>query len=119
MSHVEIINRMATVGGVSLRLGGIGGVATHPEWRGRGLATLALRLAEVWLRELLLADFGLLICSQARRPFYERLGWRVVDGPLVFDQPTGKVTFGDVTMVLPCLRSEWPTGTIDLRGLPW
>jgi hypothetical protein len=47
------------------------------------------------------------------------LGWQVVEGPLTFDQPQGKVTFPDVTMVLPCAGKEWPPGVIDLCGLPW
>lgn len=119
VSHVEIIERMGSAGGETVRLGGIGGVATHPAWRGRGLASLALRIAELWLREVVKADFGLLICGEARIPFYRRLGWQVVQGPLCFDQPTGKITFDDVTMVLPCLRRDWPAGAIDLCGLPW
>jgi GNAT superfamily N-acetyltransferase len=118
-SHVEIIERTGMVGGRPVRLVGIGGVASAPEWRGRGLATVAMGEAAEFSCGDLDAEFGLLICGQEKIPFYRKLGWEVVDGPLVFDQPEGKVTFEDVVMVLPCKGQEWPTGTIDLCGLPW
>lgn len=118
-SHVEIIDRTGTVGGQPMRLGGIGGVATASEWRGRGLATVGMSKAAQFLCGDLDVEFGLLICGQEMMPFYHRLGWQITAGPLVFDQPEGKVTFHDVVMVLPCQGQEWPAGTIDLCGLPW
>ena len=118
-SHVEIIERTGMVDGRPVRLGGIGGVASAPEWRGRGLATVAMGKAAEFLCGDLGVEFGLLICGQEMMPFYHRLGWKVVKGPLVFDQPAGKVTFEDAVMVLPCTEQEWPAGTIDLCGLPW
>jgi len=119
VSHVEIVERTGTVGSQSVRLGGVGGVASAAEWRGRGLATLAMEKAAEFLCGKLHAEFGLLICGQEMTSFYHRLGWEVVDGPLVFHQPEGKVTFEDVVMVLSCRGQQWPTGTIDLCGLPW
>ena len=119
VSHVEIIERTAVAGGRSVRLGGIGGVASAAEWRGGGLATLAMEKAAASLCGTLDAEFGLLICGQEMTPFYSRLGWETVDGPLVFDQPAGKVTFEGVVMVLSCKGQKWPAGTIDLCGLPW
>jgi GNAT superfamily N-acetyltransferase len=119
VSHVEIIERTGMVGGRPVRLGGIGGVASTPKWRGCGLATLAMEKAAELLRGDLDVEFGLLICGQEMMLFYCRLGWKIVAGPLVFDQPQGKVTLEGVVMVLPCTDQEWPAGTIDLCGLPW
>jgi GNAT superfamily N-acetyltransferase len=119
VSHVEIVERTGTVDGQPVKLGGIGSVVTLPEWRGQGLAAATLERAAAFMREELQVAFGLLICGQNMMPFYSRLGWQVVDGPLVFDQPGGKVVFDDVTMVLPCAGEDWPEGTIDLCGLPW
>ena len=119
VSHVEIIDRIGTVGGRSIRLGGIGGVATRPSWRGHGFAAAAMQKAAEFMREELRVDFGLLICDQQTQPFYRRLGWQSVQGPLVFDQPARRVTFTDVVMVLACRQSDWPVGVIDLCGLPW
>jgi aminoglycoside 2'-N-acetyltransferase I len=119
VSHAEIVERMGTVDGHPVSLGGIGGVVTLPEWRGRGLATATLERAAAFMRDDLRVAFGLLICDERMIPFYSRLGWQVVGGPLTFDQPGGKVVFDDVTMVLPCTDEDWPEGTIDLCGLPW
>jgi hypothetical protein len=35
------------------------------------------------------------------------------------DQPSGKIVFDAVIMILPCRMETWPAGTIDLCGLPW
>jgi len=64
-------------------------------------------------------EFGLLVCEEDVVPFYERLGWQVVEGPLTFDQPGGQATWPAVVMVLPCGGKAWPEGMIDLCGLPW
>ena len=119
VSYVGIVDRLGTVDERPVKLGGIGGVATVPEWRGRGLVSAALKDASAFMRDELHLEFGLLICDEATAPFYRRLGWQAVPGPLVFDQPGGKITFPDVTMVLPLAGREWPPGTIDLCGLPW
>ncbi|MBN1976229.1 MAG: GNAT family N-acetyltransferase [Anaerolineae bacterium] len=105
--------------GQPVKLGGIGGVVALPEWRGRGLGTATLERAAAFMQDELQVAFGLLICGPDMVPFYRRLGWQVVEGPLTFDQPGGKVVFDEVTMVLPCAEQEWPNGEIDLCGLPW
>ena len=118
-SHVEIVERNGTVDEQPVILGGIGGVATLPAWRRRGLAAAALQAAAEFMRNDLQVDFGLLICGQGMIPYYQRLGWQLVPGPMVFDQPGGQITFHDPVMVLPCRKEEWPDGIIDLCGLPW
>jgi aminoglycoside 2'-N-acetyltransferase I len=119
VSNVEIVERNAKVDGQPLRLGGIGGVATLPEWRRRGYAEAGLKIAECFLRKKLAVDFGLLICSYQLIPYYGRLGWQVVPGPMLIDQPSGKVQYTNTIMVLPVGRSDWPQGTLDLCGRPW
>jgi aminoglycoside 2'-N-acetyltransferase I len=119
VSRLGIVERTGSVGGHDLRLGGVGGVGTLPDYRERGYARLALLAAESFIREQLRADFGLLVCSGAMVGYYERLGWRTVAGPLVFEQPEGPVTFEGAVMMLPAARRDWPAGEIDLRGLPW
>ncbi len=119
VSQVGIVERTGTVNGQPVKLGGIGGVATLLEWRRRGLAQRAMERAAQFLRDGLGVEFGLLICDQHMLPYYRKLDWQVVEGPLTFDQPQGKVTFPDVTMILPCTKKDWPPGVIDLCGLPW
>jgi aminoglycoside 2'-N-acetyltransferase I len=119
--HVGIVERTGTVNGLPVKLGGIGGVATLPDWRRHGYAGAALRAAAEFMRNELKVEFGLLVCSAQMMPYYGKLGWQLVKGPLMFDQPRGKVTFGDSTkiMILPCGTSVWPPGVIDLCGPPW
>ena len=119
ISQVGIVERTGTVNGQPIKLGGVGGVGTLPEWRCRGLAQQAMERAAQFLRDEVGVEFGLLICNQNMLPYYRKLGWQVVKGPLTCDQPQGKVTFPDVTMVLPCTKKDWPPGVIDLCGLPW
>jgi len=119
VSHIDIIERTGAVNGQPIKLGGIGGVGTLPAWRRRGLAEAAMRAAMTFLRDELRVEFGLLICSPHMIPYYRKLGWQVVPGPLTFDQPQGQVTFADVTMILPCTQHDWPSGVIGLCGLPW
>jgi predicted N-acetyltransferase YhbS len=119
VSHVGIVERTGTVAGKPVKLGGIGAVATFPNLQKQGLASAAMRKAAGFMHESLKVDFGLLVCAREAEPFYRTLGWREVAGPLAFDQPQGKVTFHDMTMILPCVRQDWPPGTIDLCGLPW
>ncbi len=119
LSQVSLFLRTGSVGEQGVRLVGIGSVATAPEWRRQGLATMALHRTTRFALEKLDAEFGLLICAPQLIRFYDRLSWQVASGPLVFDQPDGKVTFQDVTMILPLRGRPWPNGPIDLCGLPW
>ena len=76
-SMIEILERTVTVDGQPVRVGGIGGVGTHPDYRRRGHSTAALRVAADFLRENLAVPFGLLVTGEEEIPFYGRLGWRV------------------------------------------
>jgi len=118
-TSLGVVERNATVGGSPVRLGGIGGVATHPEWQRHGYGAALMHEANDFLRNELKVDFGLLVCSEKRSHFYVGLGWQIVKGPLMVDQPSGKVELKAVTMILPCTQENWPDGVIDLCGLPW
>jgi predicted GNAT family N-acyltransferase len=118
-SHMGISRRIVTVDGRSVEVGAVGGVWTAVEFRGQGLAREAMRTASRFLCTELQAEAGLLICREPVAPFYELVGWRRVPGPLVFDQPSGKVGWHLPILVTLCSLSEWPAGTIDLCGLPW
>lgn len=119
VSRVGIVQRVGAVNGSPVKLGGMGGVATRPEFRRCGYAKAAMQAAVAFMRDPLRVEFGLLICGEKMIPYYGKLGWQVVPGPMQFDQPKGKVTFTDTVMVLPCHQPAWPPGVIDLCGLPW
>lgn len=119
VSNVHIIERLAKVGNSMVKLGGIGNIATKVEWRRRGYASAALKVAQEFLRDPLKVDFGLMIATEERISHYEKLGWRVVADSMMIDQPDGKTTFNISVMVLPVCKQDWEEGTIDLCGLPW
>ena len=119
VSNVEILERTITVAGQPLRIGGIGGVATLPEYRRRGFASQAMCRAGAFMRDPLRLDFGLLVCGEERVHLYESLGWQVVADPMYFDQPDGKQKLNTAVMILSLNGKPWPSGVIDLCGLPW
>ncbi len=118
-STLAITLRAARVGGTAVRLAGIGNLMTLPSWRGRGLASRALQEAARFMRETLEVEFGFLLCSAVLVPYYRALGWRPLDAPVWFDQPSGPQRWEEEALVLACSSRAWPEGTVDLCGLPW
>ncbi len=114
-----ILERLVRVGQRSLRVGGVGGVATPPSLQKRGLGSAVMRAADEFMLRTLRVEFGLLACDPDKVGFYARLGWQVLPAQVIFDQPDGPRSIPGVNMALPCVRAEWPAGTIDLCGLPW
>jgi GNAT superfamily N-acetyltransferase len=117
--HAGVTEHRVLAGGARLKVAGIGGVMTPPEWRGQGLGVRAMQVAAGFMRDELKVDFGHLLCSEGLVPYYQELGWQLVQGPVEFDQPSGKVVWDEEAMVLPCRKKEWPPGIIDLCGPPW
>ncbi len=117
--HVGITDHVVSVGGQKLRVGGIGGVMTPAEWQGKGLARTAMTGAADFMRDELGVDFGLLLCSERLVPYYGRMKWEHIHAPLVFDQPSGQITWDEDAMYLAFEDVPWPDGPVDLCGLPW
>ncbi len=111
--------REALHDGMATRIGGIGGVMTHPQHRARGHATSALSHAETLFGHLGV-DFSLLFCEPKNIPFYAGLGWRVFHGEVIVEQPGGRGPFTvTAAMVRAVLQRAPSDGIIDLCGLPW
>jgi aminoglycoside 2'-N-acetyltransferase I len=119
VSNIHIIERTIKVGGEPVKLGGVGNIATKVEWRKRGYASSALKVAQSFLLDSLHVDFGLMIATKEMIPRYEKVGWSVIADSLLVDQPDGNTRLNYPVMVLPVLKQDWPEGTIDLCGLPW
>ena len=120
VTHVGVLDRTIQVGGRPLHVAGVYAVMTRPADRGRGYASAALERAAAFMRdELPAAEHGLLVCIDERIRFYERLGWRRIEAPVAFEQPDGRRVNEINTMVLPLRGKAWPSGDVDLRGLPW
>lgn len=118
-SYTGIVIREASHDGVGVHIGGIGGVATHPDSRRRGFAAAGIGRAVDFLLEQGVL-FALLVCDQALIPYYRSLGWRVFAGTVLDEQRgvTEVFTFNEV-MVLDMNGPAPESGTIDLRGPPW
>jgi predicted N-acetyltransferase YhbS len=78
VSCVQIFTKDIRLRGHVVRLGGIGSVATHPQHRGRGLASSLLRRA---IEDMRRREMVVSLLFSDRRGFYERLGWHVIAGP--------------------------------------
>jgi GNAT superfamily N-acetyltransferase len=120
LCYVGLVFRDARSGDRPVRVGGIGGVKTHPASRGRGLATTAIQRALGFFREQGDVDFGLLVCEPGLVPFYERQGWRRFLGALLVAQRQATVPFTfNLPMTTPVRFQEPLAGAIDLMGPPW
>jgi GNAT superfamily N-acetyltransferase len=119
IGRAGIIERDVLVGKRTLRVGGISGIITRPKWRRLGVASAIIDKAVAFIKDELGAQFGLLLSKGEVAPLYTRLGWKPVEGPTTFEQPSGPTTYPKLTMVIPCSNDEWPAGEIDLCGLPW
>ena len=118
--HVGIHRRDITWNGRKVPAGGIGGVLTRADERGRGYATLALDAALQTLKDEGSAAFALLFCEPHNAPFYMARGWKPFGGEIYAEQPQGRVRFEAIDPYLYDLRGRAPQqGVIDLCGLPW
>jgi GNAT superfamily N-acetyltransferase len=119
VSVVGILKRRIQVGEIILEVGGIGGVATHPDHQRHGFASALLRGAAEFIREDLHIEFGLLFCDHDKITFYSKLGWQVVEAEMTMEIHGKKQVFDGIALVLPLGARPWPEGTIDLCGHPW
>jgi predicted acetyltransferase len=117
--HVGIFFRTATWDGRKVDIGGIGGVATRPDCRGHGYATLALNAAIQTMRDHEAVRFGLLFCEPHNEAFYQARGWHRFEGEVYAAQPAGRVRFDAMAPFVFDFTRKPRDGVIDLCGLPW
>lgn len=119
VSLAGLLVREVKVGQQVVKVGGVGGVATHPRFQNRGFAAQVLRRAAEYLRDVLGASFGLLVCSPMRVSYYARAGWQPMTAELFFEQLGARRRFEGPAMVLRLSDATWPDGVVDLCGGPW
>ena len=119
-SYVGISLRDAQHDGRLVRVGGVGGVKTHPAARGRGLAARAMQRAVEFFREQPDVAFAVLVCGAHLIEYYRGLGWREFGGRLLVRQHGAMVEFTFNRVMTLGVRLPGPQdGTIDLLGPPW
>ena len=74
--HTGIFFRTVTWNGQKVHIGGIGGVATRPDSRRRGYASIAIEAAVQTMRDHDAAQFALLFCEPHNFEFYRSRGWQ-------------------------------------------
>ncbi|MDB5616663.1 GNAT family N-acetyltransferase [Tardiphaga sp.] len=117
--QVGITRREATWDGRKVRIGGIGGVSTHPDFRRRGFASVALNAALQTLKEERATDFALLFCEPHQADFYTSRGWKPFVGEVFAEQAGQRARFDALLPFVSYLKRAPHTGEIDLCGLPW
>jgi hypothetical protein len=119
IGRVGIVQRKVFVSGGLIEIAGISGVVTDIEWRRTGIASDMLQAAAAFVSNQLKINFCLLLCRSEVAPVYKKLGWKIIGGPTIFDQPSGKAVYPRLTMILEAGEKPWPKGPVDLCGLPW
>jgi aminoglycoside 2'-N-acetyltransferase I len=117
--HAGIYFRTVTWNGRKVHVGGIGGVMTHEDCRGRGYASLALGAALHTMRDQEATRFALLFCEPHNFVFYQARGWHPFAGEIYAEQPGGRVKFEAMAPFVFDLGRAPRDGVIDLCGLPW
>ena len=118
--HTGIFFRTVTWNGQKIHIGGIGGVATRPNCRRRGYASVAIGAAVQTMRDHDAAQFALLFCEPHNFEFYQSRGWQPFTGEIHAEQPEGRIRFEVMAPFVFDLKRHAPQrGTIDLCGLPW
>jgi GNAT superfamily N-acetyltransferase len=119
VTQLCIPKRQITVGTERVWVAGLGGMATHPEFQPQGLGSTLLAATEAFMRDTIQVPFGLLICAEGTRPFYEHSRWQFAANSLYFTQEDQRRIMNPCVMILPLTDRLWPPGEIDLCGLPW
>ncbi|MBC9715871.1 GNAT family N-acetyltransferase [Streptomyces sp. TRM66268-LWL] len=119
VAHAGLRRLPIAVGGVATEVIGVGGVAVAPDVRGRGLARTVVGAALDHARTMG-PRHALLFCRPPLVGLYQRLGWRVIEGEVLVEQPGSRVvTMPLRTMVTPLHKdASWPSGPVRLRSLP-
>lgn len=120
IAHAGALDRNGRLNHTNVKIGGIGGVMTHPAFRKQGLATAAIDRCIDFFRGQGDIDFALLVCDAGLLPFYERLGWKRFLGTLLVNQRghTTEFTF-NAPLIYPLRCEPGCGGLLDLQGPPW
>jgi GNAT superfamily N-acetyltransferase len=119
IAHAGWVPVRALAGGAAVDAVGLGGVMVHRDHRGRGVGGLLVAGAMARMGALG-RPIGLLFCRTQRVPFYQRLGWEVLQYGVTADQPAGRMTMPLVTCWAPFVDGASPPAVeLEIEGLPF
>ncbi len=120
VARVGLVAREIHNDGMTNNIGGVGGVMTHPDKRGKGLASQAMCEASKHFDTDLNVSYALLFCGPPLIEFYKRLMWKPFQGKVFVQQPQGKVEFSTHGPMVLDVKEHAPLDSVlDLNGLPW
>lgn len=117
LGNAAVLTRTLRTTRGPLRVRGLMDVATLPETRGQGLGVKLVRAAWAAVDDGQVA--ACLLKTSGARLFYEKLGARVIDNPLVdttAEAGPDRRPFGESAAMIYPAGADWPEGEIDLRG---
>ncbi|MET0221580.1 MAG: GNAT family N-acetyltransferase [Tardiphaga sp.] len=117
--HVGIHRREGIWKERKIRIGGIGGVGTHPDFRRQGYASVALDAAVQTLKDERATDFALLFCRPHNVEFYTKRHWKPFLGEVFAEQHGARGRFDALLPFVFYLKRAPHEGELDLCGLPW
>jgi GNAT superfamily N-acetyltransferase len=107
------------VGDARIQVAGAGGVVCVPEAQRHGHASATIKELIELLRKKSQFQFALGICRPPLVPFYERLGWQLLEVPVLIEQQGHKIPCPLLCVVIPLRDEQWPSGVVDLFSEPW
>lgn len=119
VTQLCLLKRKINVGNSSFYVVGVGGVATHPQMQKQGYSSALLLRTNKFIQEVMEAPFGLLICDNKLIEFYSKNGWHKVAESLWYIQDGQPQELVCAVLIIPLQDQDWPSGEIDLCGLPW
>ncbi len=115
-----VIAEVSVEGSSSFAVLGIGGVFVSVSDRGRGLMREIMGSLLTKARQDEGPERGMLFCLPRLAPVYAGHGFAEITDPVWADQPSGRVEIGMVAMWIALRgRPDWPSGRVDLQGLPF
>lgn len=116
LCHVGILDGVSVAcAGTVLQVAGVGGVVTRASRRGRGLARKVLSYALWRIAKESTADFALLFCLDRLVPYYQSLGWQIVEDPVKVINGEGFVESPLNVLAHPLRRDFWPRGPVTVH----
>jgi GNAT superfamily N-acetyltransferase len=117
--HVGIHRREGVWKDRKIRIGGVGSIATHPDFRRQGYASMALDAAVQTLKDERATDFALLFCEPHQVEFFTKRHWKPFVGEVFAEQHGARGRFDAVLPFVFYLKRAPHEGELDLGGLPW
>jgi len=119
VSNVSLVEREIAVNGRKYIIGGIGGVATLPEWKRKGIAASLMNAATQFILENPRFEFGMLFCETRMIHYYARFGFEVIVNAVFLTHKGMRERSNDTIMILRTGHRNFPEGVVELPGGSW